>query len=404
VRARTLSLIAVGFLGLTSAPSAAASLSWSGPAKLSRGVALTGVTCQSPSLCVAYGNAGRLFVSSRPTDGAATWKVRHIDRTAQLKSVSCPSASLCVAFDVRGNVLMSGHPLRGASSWRRVTADSTLDSLTCPSRSLCIGVDGTGSVIASTDPARAGSWRRFSIGDRSPTYECVHYQDPGECADMSLSGVSCPSAGLCTALDQAGNVVLSTDPAAGPSTWIVAYVEPLDSPSGLTSVGCTSTHFCFGADSWGNFLASVRPAAGQSAWTATGLGTSGAENNPDATLDHMITEAACSSSSACVAIRERTGVFATADPAARAPDWKRTGLGAITSITCAGHGWCFALDVTGGVHATHHTARPQSWSHAFNDASLLDASTRFSCPAARLCVAVDELGRVATGRRDQRRR
>lgn len=316
-------ILAVLVLGLATAPCAAAgTLSWTRPTKIPRSGTLTGVTCQSPSLCVAYGNAGRLFVSSHPSGGAGTWKLRHIDGSVSLKSVSCPSASLCAAYDTSGNVLASIHPLQGASTWRRAALDPGLDSLTCPSSSLCVGVDSAGNVVTSTNPARASSWRTVSAGDRSPTYECVHYQQPSDCAEMSLSDGSCASAHLCVALDQAGNVVLSTHPAADPSPWIVAYAEPLDFASGITAVSCTSAHFCFGTDSWGNFLASANPAEGQSAWTATGLGTSGAANNPAATLGQIITEAACSSSSACVATSRRGRVFASADPAAQVPDWR----------------------------------------------------------------------------------
>jgi hypothetical protein len=321
-----------------------------------------------------------------------------------LKAVSCPSASLCAAYDARGNVLVSTRPMRGASTWRRRAVDRRLDGLICPSSSLCVGVDGVGNVITSTHPARAGSWHTLAVGDASPTYDCVHYQDPGVCAETSLSGVSCPSAKLCTALDQAGNVVLSTSPAADPSSWIVAYAETPDSPSGLTAIGCTSARFCFGTDNWGNFLSSVKPAAGQPAWTATGLDTTGAENNVDATPDHMIAAAACSSSLACIATSIHTRLFASADPAARAPDWKPTGLGGVASIACPGHGWCFAVDSQGRVHATHDAAAPHSWRSAVSDQALSDATARFSCPSARLCVVVDDVGRVATGRPSQSRR
>ena len=392
----------VGVLGLTTTPAAAAmSLSWTRPVKVSPNVTLKGVTCQSPSLCVAYGNGGRLFVSSHPSGGAATWKVRHIDGSVPLKSVSCPSASLCAAYDANGNVIVSAHPLRGASSWRRAAVDRDLDSLTCPSSSLCIGFDSVGNVVTSTAPARAGSWRTRSVGDTSPTYECVHYQQPNDCAEMLLSDGSCASPHLCVALDQAGNVVLSTDPAADPSPWSVAYAETPDSPSGLKVVSCTSAHFCFGTDNWGNFLGSVNPAAGQSAWTATGLNTAGAENHPDAAPAQIFEDAACSSSSACIATSARGRLFASADPAARVPRWSPSRLDGVSSITCPGSGWCFAVDSRGRVHAAHDPTRAHSWRRAFNDP---DATARFSCPSARLCVAVDDAGRVATGTRAQRRR
>lgn len=395
MRFGALVVAAVGSLVVIATASAApATLSWTRPVEVAGNVTLTGVMCQSRSLCVAYGDRGRLFVSSRPSGGAAAWKMRHIDGSARMKALSCPSLSLCVAYDSGGRVLASRRPIRGA--WRRVAIDRKLDSLACPSRALCVGVDSSGDVISSTDPARAGSWRKIFAGDTSPTYECVHYQDPSVCAQTSLSGVSCPSPDICTALDQAGNVVLSTDPAADPSPWNVAYREPPDSSSGLDAVGCTSAHFCFGTDNWGNFLASVNPAAGQSAWAAADLrGADGAKD--DTTLDHLIRDAACTSSTACIATSDEMRLFATSDPAARAPDWKPTGLGPVLSITCSGHGWCFAVG-SDGVYATHDAARPQSWSHAFNDDELTDATARFSCPSAKLCVAVDARGRLVTGR------
>ena len=300
-------------------------------------------------------------------------------------------------------MLVSTHPLRGASTWRRAALDPGLDSLTCPSSSLCVGVDSAGNVVTSTNPARASSWRTVSAGDRSPTYECIHYQQPSDCTEMLLSDGSCASPHLCVALDQAGNVVVSMDPAAHPSAWTVAYAEPLDFASGITAISCTSAHFCFSTDSWGNFLASINPAAGQSAWTATGLNTAGAENYPDATLAQIFEAAACSSSSACIATSGRGRVFASADPAAQVPDWRPSWLGGVISITCPGSGWCFAVDSTIQVHATNDAARPHSWRRAFNDQALSDAAGRFSCPSASLCVAVDDVGRVATGTRTRAR-
>lgn len=390
---RVLAVLVLGFTGAP--PAAAATLSWTRPVKVSRSVALAGVTCQSPSLCVAFGDAGRVFVSSEPSGGAVTWKVRHIDGSARLEVVSCPSESLCAAYDGGGNVLVSTHPLQGASTWRRIASDPGLDSFTCPSRSLCVGVDSTGNVISSTHPARAGSWRTQTAGDRSPTYECVHDQDPGECALMSLSDLSCPSPRICTALDQAGNVVLSTDPHS--RDWLVAYAEPPDTASGLTAISCTSAHFCFGTDGWGNFLASADPAGGRSAWSATGLHTAGGQNGPDASLGHMITGAVCSSSSACIATNRETRLFATANPAGTAPAWRPTGLDAVNSMTCPGHGWCFASEVDGSIRSTDDPGRPHSWTRAFDDHVLSGVPGRFACLSKKLCVAVDPLGRVATG-------
>jgi hypothetical protein len=357
---------------------------------------------------VAYGNAGLLFVSSHPGGGASTWTARHIDGSAQLQAVSCPSRTLCAAYDEDGALLVSRHPLKGASTWRRLTVDRGLEGLTCASSSLCVGVDGAGNVIASTRPGRPGSWRRFPAGDDSPTYECVHYQEPGVCAERSLSDLSCPSARLCVALDQAGNIALSTDPAVEPSTWHVVYAEAPDSPSGMDRLRCATERFCYGTDNWGNFVASTHPAQGQSAWRATGLGTAGAQNGPDASLDHFIGEVSCVSRSACIAASSRGQVLAAANPGARVPEWKRAGLSGVPSITCAGHGWCFAVDGRGRVFSAQEPAsRPRIWRRAFTDSSVrdtasLEVATSFSCPSAKVCVAVDARGRVVTGRAPRR--
>lgn len=176
---------------------------------------------------------------------------------------------------------------------------------------------------------------------------------------------------MCTALDQAGNVVLSTDPTY-PGDWMVAYAEPPDSPSGLNAVGCRSSHFCFGTDNWGNFLASTYPAAGQSAWTATGLHAAGTENGPDATLDHMISEVACSSPSACILKSIQKRLFSTADPAVRAPDWRPAGLAGVNEITCA------AMDgVLQTVQTVASTPRPTRRA----ETAGVECSGTSTCPA-----------------------
>ena len=40
-----------------------------------------------------------------------------------------------------------------------------------------------------------------------------------------LYGVSCPSSGLCVAVDRAGNVVTSTNPTGGAAAWTVTDVD-----------------------------------------------------------------------------------------------------------------------------------------------------------------------------------
>src|SRR5438132_1456130 len=85
-----------------------------------------------------------------------------------------------------------------------------------------------------TPRERARGARSRSVTRRPPSSACTTWTTASA---TSLSGVSCASARLCTALDQAGNVVLSTDLAADPRDWIFAYAETPDFASGLTAVG-----------------------------------------------------------------------------------------------------------------------------------------------------------------------
>lgn len=71
---------------------------------------LSGVWCQSASLCFASDDAGQLFESTSPASPSATWSV---DATAPaaadgydpIDSVSCSSASTCVAIADDGTIL-----------------------------------------------------------------------------------------------------------------------------------------------------------------------------------------------------------------------------------------------------------------------------------------------------------
>jgi hypothetical protein len=99
-------------------------------------------------------------------------------------------------------------------------------------------------------------------------------------------------------------------------------------------------------------------------------------NNVSATLAHTFQAAACSSSSTCIATSFGERLFATGNPAAHTPAWTPAGIGDVASNTC----------------------------RALDDQDMFDAAARFSCPSARLCVAVDYLGRVATRRPRQSRR
>ncbi len=385
---------------------AATTMSWARPVRIDRAGRPAGVVCPSVALCIAYDDSGNLVVSSRPAGGASAWKVRKIDRSSRaLRGVVCASRLLCAAYDSVGNVFVSTHPGGGAHRWvRRAVDQHGLDSVSCPSVSLCVGVDQAGNAITSTEPARAGSWRMFALGDNSPTYECVHYQD---CGMRSLSDISCASASLCLALDQAGNVVASAHPSRGAGGWHVVFAETPDSGSGLQSIACASASFCAGVDGWGNFVASQDPTAGQSAWRATGIGTGGQPLwlVPNAGSENVLTAVACRSATLCVGTNGDGAVITTTRPRSGNPAWSLTGpRRRALLVTCATVLWCFALDQRGDIFSSLKPARgARHWARAHPDGALSHMSgpvsqTLFSCPATRLCLTVDRVGKALVGK------
>ena len=69
--------------------------------------------------------------------------------------------------------------------------------------------------------------------------------------------VSCPSGSFCAAVDESGNVLISTDQG---STWTAPSVtgNPVDpSHNGMNSISCPTVSFCVAVDWWGYAFAST---------------------------------------------------------------------------------------------------------------------------------------------------
>src|ERR1700674_5378090 len=96
-------------------------------------------------------------------------------------------AVLLAAVDYVGNVVTSSNPTGGAAAWTVTHVDGTnpLTGVSCPSSGLCAAVDTVGNVVTSSNPTGgAGAWTVTPVDGTNP-----------------LTGVSCPSSGLCVAVD-----------------------------------------------------------------------------------------------------------------------------------------------------------------------------------------------------------
>ncbi len=118
-----------------------------------------GVTCQSPTLCLA-GEAGSVLVSTAPTTGAAAWPATALANRFQILGASCPGPTLCVLASNNGEVTASTNPLGGSTTYltehliKGVT--NALFGLSCPTEALCVAGGKYGQLLTTTAPALTG--------------------------------------------------------------------------------------------------------------------------------------------------------------------------------------------------------------------------------------------------------
>ncbi len=311
--------VALGLLAiLAPATLAAAPLGWSGPRVFDEGGAPTAVSCASEGLCVAVDGAGDAFVSSNAGSPSAKWSLQRIDGEHALSSVSCSPSGLCVAGDRSGRVFASSNPLAGASSWvgPAAVAKGAITGVSCASASLCAATAG-GEVLVSTTPTGGASqWQ--------PTPLEVH---------GSLSGVSCVES-LCAAVSSAGEVAVSTHPAGG--GWRVRAIDP--SPP-TTAITCASTTSCLAVDEAGQVLASANPAEATATWSAT-----------PASLTGAFTAASCAAGGLCAAVGAHGEALVSDQVLSPASGWEQSlapsGI-ALTGVSCLPVGLCVAVDGAG---------------------------------------------------------
>src|SRR5665213_492266 len=119
-------------------------------------------------------------------------------------------------------------------------AGNLVEGVSCPSVGLCVAVDQVGDVVTSNNPAGgAAAWTVTHVDNtKDPISEATN-----------LGAVSCPTTGLCIAVDISGNVVTSSNPTGGATAWALTKV---DGSNQLVSVSCPSTNLCVAGDTYGN--------------------------------------------------------------------------------------------------------------------------------------------------------
>lgn len=208
-----------------------------------------------------------------------------------------------------------------------------------------------------------------------------------------LAAMSCPSASLCVAGDNAGNILTSTDPLGGPDAWSLAVA---DQGQGIVGVSCPSVSMCVAADSAGNIFVSTDPTGGQRAWSQTKIAQHGG-----------LQGVSCASVTLCVAVGYGPIMFTSSDPGGGASAWSsaRVGSGGDTgAVSCPSVSLCVATVATqnpgGFVTSTDPTGGARAWTTALVDRGIPPAGAPWpdavSCPSVSMCVAGDEAGNILT--------
>lgn len=354
--------------------------------------------CLSATFCTDLdsGDASDILTTTNPIGGP--WQVSNVDGSFTVDAFSCASTTLCAAVDYRGDALTSTNPTGGPSAWNPVNVSgvSGIVSLDCPNATLCVAGDDNGNIITSNRP-----------GGGAAAWHSAHIDGPlsnGVLAD--IDGISCPSAGLCVAVDSCstptrascraptsqGNVLWATNPTGGAPAWSAANIDGM---TNIDSVACPTMSLCVAADAAGNILSSTDPTGGASAWHSASLGLSGEDNAIYVT---------CPTTALCLASGYKT-IYISTNPTGGAGAWQPSATFAhaigIGPITCRTKSFCIAI---GHVSSDHPLAGPvptifssenptggiADWnlvSPTPGHGSQVDPGGTVSCPTKSFCLA-----------------
>ena len=311
------------------------------------------VSCPSLGLCVAVDRAGNVLWSANPTGGARAWFAAPVVGANELTSVSCPATTLCVAVDAAGDVVTSENPTGGAAAWAVSKIDSSATSnntdnagsvllrgVSCPSTSLCVAVDAAGNVLSSTNPAGGSTAWTITHADTNRSYGCG---GGGLACQPPLVGISCPSTALCVAVDFSGNLLTTHTPTA-PGAWSSVSAHG-GAPGSLWGISCPAVGFCATVDGNGGQVITFNPAA------------------PGLRLSRSLPANAygiwCQSASLCQASAQPRGglssVLGSYNPAAGTPAWTSSPLGGVNAVACPSAFVCIAGDDQGEIVAGETT-------------------------------------------------
>jgi hypothetical protein len=343
---------------------------------------ITGISCGLPSTCVAVSASG----VQRATDAGGatppTWsRPLTIPSTppVNLSAVSCTATSLCVAISPAAVV----HSSDGGATWSApltINLDSGQTPLTGVS---CTGDGATGEVCVVVTGTQVGG--RFAVSrDGGVTWSALASLGPA-----LATAVSCIP-GACVAAARTGTVAISKNVTATTPTWTTT--TPGLGGVDLHGISCMASGVCVAVDQGGNALIStdVRSATAPT-WTVVDV---------DPTSSTGMRSVSCSDAGLCVVGDDDGNVFVSSDVSAVTPMWSKTSTGdaaSLTAMACGTAGWCVAGDGFGNAVYSADVVHPVSapWSAPVS-LNGINSMRGVSCTAGGLCGAIDNIGHAVT--------
>ncbi len=299
-------------------------------------------------------------------------------------AVSCPTARFCVAVDDQGRAVTFSD---GVWSTPRPLVDTALNAVSCPTPGFCAAVAVNGDVL-------------IRHGTRWSAPVPIDAKSGGETDSFGTSGlstVSCASPDFCMAGDVLGRVSSwngrkwSRPRRLEPTTLYLS--DRHDGTVGIARLSCWAPTSCVAVTVAGNALAYD----GRTWSSPVAL-----EPAKVVALDRYLDVAAlaavsCAGTGFCAAVDPGGHVLsfdsgAWSAPASVDPQAAAAGDGnGLTAISCPTASFCVAVDGRGAARTDHDG----TWSGAVPIESSLGL-TSVSCPTASFCMALDDLGRAAT--------
>jgi hypothetical protein len=325
---------AVGYYETSSRPFIAQTLieSWNGtswsivssPNEGTGNNSLYGVSCVSSSSCTGVGdyvnssginqtlieswNGTKWSIVSSPSKKTSTSALNN-----GLKGVSCASSSLCTAvgyYDNSSGIHQTLIESWNGTKWSIVSSPSKktstsalnngLSGVSCASSSLCTAVgyydNSTGTQLTLAESWNGTKWSIVSSPSKKTSTSALN---------NGFSGVSCASSSLCTAVggyvNSSGTVLTLAESWNGTKWSIVSSPNKATSNNDLQGVSCTSSSSCTAVGNYGS--SSTPTQALIESWNGTKWSTVTSPN--EGTGDYLY-GVSCVSSSSCTAVGQYT--------------------------------------------------------------------------------------------------